>query len=224
VDVGGNYSCQTVTVNAICGTPTPAPTVPCSSAAVNIPDPNLLAAVQSVLISNGIISSTSDIITQCDMATITSLTAGGVSITNLEGLEYCSAVTYMNLGDNSITDLTPISGLTGLTDLDLDTNLISDITPLSGLTNLTTLVLYSNQISDITALSGLTQLNWFTLWWNNITDLQALVNNTELGPNQAAIYVLYENPLYESPPNETILLPNVQTEVSELTAEGCTVE
>ncbi len=151
---------------------------------VLIPDPNLLSAIQTILINNEIISSTSDPIYATELATITSLTADGVNIYNLEGLEYCTGLTYLELEGNNITDLTPLANLTGLQSLDL----------------------YGNQVSDITALTGMTGLQTIELDYNQITDLEPLLINAESGNDD--VYVsLYGDPLTNSNvPGEVITL------------------
>ncbi len=139
---------------------------------VLIPDPNLLSAIQTILINNEIISSTSDPIYATELATITSLTADNEGIASLEGLEYCTALYNLEVESNTITDLTPLTNLTGLQYLDL----------------------YDNQVSDLTALSGLTNLNYLELDYNQVTDLGPLVTNAEAGNYNATVY-LYDDPL-----------------------------
>ena len=124
---------------------------------VNIPDPNLLNAIDNVLgYSNGVL------VTPADMASITSLTADSDNISSLEGLEYCTNLTYLELEGNSIADLTPLTNLTALTSLDL----------------------YSNQVVDLTPLTNLINLNYLELDFNQVQDLQPLVNNSGLGNNE----------------------------------------
>lgn len=135
---------------------------------VTIPDPNLLSAVQSVLVENEIISNTSVPITPADMAAITSLTDDDNGVTNLQGLQYCTGMTYLELEYNNITDLSPIANLSGLYSLDL----------------------YYNNVSDLTALTDITSLTYLELDGNPITDLTPLLNNSGLIPNRATISLL----------------------------------
>jgi hypothetical protein len=137
------------------------------------------------------------------MTTITSLTADSDAITSLEGLEYCTGLTYLELESNNFTDLSPLSGLTGLGYLDLSFNSqisdisgltgltglyylrlnydsISNVSDLSGLTGLQTLILGSNSISNISALSGLTQLTTLDVDTNQVTDLSPIAGMTNL--------------------------------------------
>ena len=145
--------------------------IPSTSTAqtVNIPDPNLRAAIAAELDK-----ASGDPITTSDMAALRSLTAREANISDLTGLEHAINLTSLNLGRNSISDITLLSGLTKLTWLYLVGNSISDITSLSGLTNLTLLYLGGNLISDISAVSGLTKLTDLHLGDNSVSDITSL--------------------------------------------------
>ena len=121
---------------------------------VDIPDPNLRAAIEEELGK-----APGATITVADMAALTILFAAEANITDLTGLEAATSLTWLWLGHNNI----------------------SDISALAGLTQLTTLWLDNNSISDISALAGLTQLTNLDLWNNSISDLSPLVANTGLG-------------------------------------------
>ena len=151
--------------------------IPSTSTAqtVNIPDPNLRAAIAAELGK-----ASSDPITTSDMAALRSLTARESNISNLTGLEGAINLTRLSLRDNSISDLSSLTGLTTLTSLNLRRNSISDITSLSGLTTLTTLDLGYNSISDITSLSGLTTLTSLYLLGNSISNIASLSGLTTL--------------------------------------------
>ena len=143
---------------------------------VNIPDPNLRAAIETALGK-----AAGAPITVADMKTLTSLFARNANISNLTGLEHATNLTDLGLDQNSISDVSALSGLTNLWRLTLTTNSISDVSPLSGLTNLSRLKFFENSISDISALSGLTNLTLLNLGYNSISDLSPLVANTGLG-------------------------------------------
>jgi len=130
--------------------------------AVNFPDPNLEAIIRFK-----INKPTGDIL-ESDLIVIKSLIAGFKDISNINGLECCTALIYLSLNDNSISDLSPLNGLIKLTELYLDGNLITDISPLSGLIKLTKLYLDNNKISDISPLSGLTALTYLDLNYNDM--------------------------------------------------------
>ncbi|MFQ8921377.1 MAG: immunoglobulin-like domain-containing protein [Clostridium paraputrificum] len=142
---------------------------------VNIFDANLKAALNRELNQ-----SPDSNITQNQLRSITSLSAGYIRIKNLEGLQYCTNLQNLSLLYNEISDISALSGLTNLKYLDLDTNQISDISALSGLTNLQSLNLGWNQISDISALSGLTNLQSLNLRYNKISDISSLSGLTNL--------------------------------------------
>ncbi len=118
-----------------------------------------------------------------DLEKLTSLYVGGVNITSLSGLEYCTNLIELNLVGNQISDISPLSSLTSLTHLNLSSNQISDISPLSSLAGLTNLSLSVNQISDVSPLSSLACLTNLSLSNNQISDvspLSSLTNLTEL--------------------------------------------
>ena len=152
---------------------------------VDIPDPNLRAAVESTL---GVASGAS--IGSLEMATLTELRAPNANISDLTGLEFATNLTNLNLGaehvegrpinSNSVSDISPLTSLTNLTFLDLGSNTISNISPVAGLTNLTELNLWGNSISDISAVAGLINLIFLDLDGNSISDISAVAGLTNL--------------------------------------------
>ncbi len=151
--------------------------IPSTSTAqtVDIPDPNLRAAIMAELGK-----ASGDPITSSDMAALRSLTARESNISDLTGLEHAINLISLYLGRNSISDITSLSGLTSLRTLYLGWNFISDISAVSGLTNLRSLHLGNNSISDITSLSGLTNLTLLHLGNNFISDISAVSDLTHL--------------------------------------------
>ena len=120
---------------------------------VNIPDPNLRAAIERTL---GKASGAT--ITAAEMATLTELYAPGSNISNLTGLEYATNLTKLEFEGNSPSNISLLSNLTNLTHLNLSNNSISNLSALAGLTNLTELDLYLNNISDLSPLVSNTGL------------------------------------------------------------------
>ncbi len=175
---------------------------------VEIPDPNLRAAIETALkVSPGtpILSS--------EMETLIRLEARDANIRNLTGLEGATNLKDLRLDHNAISDISVLAGLTDLTGLGLDENSISDISVLAGLTNLRGLSLYNTNISDISAIIELTDLTRLWFDWNNISDLSPLVANTGLGRGDE-VYVR-GNPLsYLS----------IHTHIPILRSKGVTVE
>ena len=164
---------------------------------VEIPDPNLRAAIEAALrVSPG------TPIVSTEMETLPRLEAGNANISDLTGLEFATNLTHLYLPQNSVSDISAVAGLTNLTELVLWDNSISDIsavaglsnltglhiggnsiadiTPVLDLTNLTGLHLPGNPIADISAVAGLTQLTWLYLGGTNITDLSFLSGLTNL--------------------------------------------
>ena len=154
---------------------------------VDIPDPNLRAAVEAELGKTS-----GDTITVADMKTLTKLFAPNANITDLTGLEFATNLAPLHLGSeyveaerayinsNSISDLSLLAGLTNLTGLWLEGNSISDISAVAGLTNLTRLWLRVNSISDISAVAGLTNLTELGLSNNSISDISPVAGLTNL--------------------------------------------
>ena len=114
----------------------------------NIPDANLLAAMQAKEIATGY-----------DISKLKVFEAPSAGITNLAGLESAATtLTLLNLDGNAISDLTPLASFFQLTELKLNNNRISDLAPLASLVRLTELELNNNSISDLAPLASLNQL------------------------------------------------------------------
>ena len=146
-----------------------------ATTAVNIPDNNLRAKIETVLGK-----ASGDPISAAEMETLTSLTAQDASISNLTGLETATNLTTLKLGNNSISDISALTGLTKLTELQLWDNSISNISAVAGLTNLTHLYLWGNIISDISHVAGLTNLTHLRLGENSISNISAVAGLTNL--------------------------------------------
>ncbi len=154
---------------------------------VTFPDRNLENAVRAA------INKTSGNIRTSDLNNLSALDASEREITNLEGIQYCTALTDLRLNKNQISDITKLSGLTNLKQLILSNNLISNIQSIANLKNLTNLYMDTNQISDISAVSGLTNLKDVYFWDNQISDISPLVNNSGIGSGDEV--ELRNNPL-----------------------------
>ena len=139
---------------------------------VNVPDPNLAAAIRVKL---GV-----GTITTHNLLKLTTLRADGYEIEDLTGLEYAQSLNTLYLIDNNISDISPLAGLTNLWALWLHNNNISDISPLAELKNLESISLPDNNISDVSPLAGLTQLEQLDLRNNNISDISPLAELIQL--------------------------------------------
>jgi len=128
-----------------------------------------------------------------DLQNLSALDASERGITNLEGIQYCTALTDLWLTKNQIADITKISGLTNLKQLILSNNKVSNIQAIANLKSLTNLYMDTNQVSDISVLSGLTNLKDVYFWDNQISDISPLVNNSGIGSGDEV--ELRNNPL-----------------------------
>lgn len=97
-----------------------------------------------------------------DMASLTSLSASGRRIRDLEGIQHAVNLQYLFVGYNLFDDISPLSGLTGLKRLWFNGNPISDdsggISALTNLTSLENLHLQSVGVTDFSPLAALTNL------------------------------------------------------------------
>ena len=175
---------------------------------VDIPDPNLRAAIETAL---GKASGAT--ITAADMATLTHLEAREANIRVLTGLEFATHLTELYLEFNSVSDISPVAGLTNLTSLNLGFNSVSDISPVARLTNLTELYLGGNSLSDISPMAGLTNLTVLALYGNSVSDISPLVANTALGGGDTVD--VRGNPLS---------YPSIHTHIPTLQSREVTVE
>ena len=142
---------------------------------VDIPDPNLQAAIRGELqLLPG------SRITKEDMLRLENLGAARHDIMHLTGLEHATNLTRLSLWGNPLADLTPIANLERLTYLDIAACSISHITSLSNLVNLTGLNVRFNRIVDISPVANLTNLVTLRLEGNRIVDVTPLANLTQL--------------------------------------------
>ena len=142
---------------------------------VNIPDPNLRAAIATAF---GKPSSAP--IVRGNMATLVWLHRTETSINDLTGIESAIKLSWLDLWNNNITDISALADLTNLAWLDLRNNNITDISALAGLTHLTQLHLANNNIRDISAVADLTNLTTLWIGINSITNISALADLTNL--------------------------------------------
>ncbi len=141
---------------------------------VDIPDPNLRAAIHDALDTPR-----GAPITRDDMLELVRFDGGNrdgnSDIASLSGLEYATNLVDLALPHNSFSDISPIAGLTKLTGLNLwGCRNIEDISPLGNLRNLVVLLLVRTQVSDLRPLSKLTKLESLQLVSNQIVDFSPL--------------------------------------------------
>lgn len=134
-----------------------------------IPDPLLVTALRAAL------AKPTGQITAGELAGISEVLdlSNTIGLSDITGLEYCTATPDIELWNTDIVDLSPLAELTQLTRLSLGKNHITDVSPLSGLTSLRHLFLTYNGVSDITPLAGL-PLEELSLSANPVADFSAL--------------------------------------------------
>ena len=143
-------------------------------AVVQIPDPNLRAAIAEALGK-----SPNAPITVEDMKRLKDFSPWDRGIQDLTGLQFATNLNRLALGwwggrKNQVSDLSPIAGLTNLRELILNNNPVSDISAVRGLTNLTFLSLDHASVSDISAVRGLTNLTYLNIHVTLVTDLSPI--------------------------------------------------
>src|SRR5580765_7245088 len=119
---------------------------------VSIPDPGLNAAIREAL------QKTSGPLTEQDLLSLTNLSAGGRSITNVAGLEAARNLHILDLDNNSITDFTIASVLTNLSILDLFNNHLRSFVLSNASPNLTIIDIAFNSLAQCSLPDGLTNL------------------------------------------------------------------
>ena len=136
---------------------------------VDIPDPNLRAAIEAELGK-----AAGDTITAVEMTELNRLVARDRNIQNLTGLQLAINLNHLSLSGNQISDLSPIMGLTELKKLWLNGNPVSDLSSLKRLTNLTLLQFDNTHVSDLSPLAGLINLDELGASTPLISDLSPL--------------------------------------------------
>jgi Leucine-rich repeat (LRR) protein len=142
----------------------------CLAQSPSFKDPNLDTAVHKFLPPG----KEKGPLTADELAGLIMVSADGVQIHDLAGLEGCKKLTFLFLPDAPVVDLTPISKLTTLEAVTIRGGKIQDLTPLAGLSNLQYLDLSGNQISDLRPLASLQNLHDLNLSDNKVTDLAPL--------------------------------------------------
>ena len=142
---------------------------------VQIPDPNLRAAVAEALGK-----SINAPVTVEEMETLRVFVAESRGIHDLTGLQFATNLNRLFLRDNQISDLSPIASLIELHLLWLDDNAVSDISPVKDLKNLVEVRFNSIQVSDLSPLAGLVKLRELFIGGNNISDVSPVAGLVNL--------------------------------------------
>lgn len=119
-------------------------------------------------------------LTNESLATIETLDAEGLGISNLKGLNHLTQLRSLELSNNEITDLTPIQSIVTLEKLKLEANQIEHVESLANLTKLTLLSLRNNSVRDLSSLSQLTKLEKLDVRGNSLTSIDVVAHFSQL--------------------------------------------
>ncbi|MDD9975910.1 MAG: leucine-rich repeat domain-containing protein, partial [Candidatus Poribacteria bacterium] len=136
---------------------------------VDIPDPNLRAAIEEALGK-----APKDPITAEEMATLEQLYAEYKNIRDLTGLEFAKNLTALYLVYNALSDISPLTALTKLHHVRISKNPLSDISPLAALTKLREIHINHTEVADLSPLSGLRDLETLNVGHTRISNLAPL--------------------------------------------------
>src|SRR3954466_4058561 len=106
-------------------------------------DKNLEAAVRKYVFEK---RDTDKPINEADVVSLSTISATGLGIKDLTGLDKCKSLASLDLARNSITDISALKGLTGIQYLHVGANQIEDITPLGGIIALQYIELSNNKV------------------------------------------------------------------------------
>src|SRR5947209_4288507 len=142
------------------------------SAVTSFKDPNLESAVRKFLPG----MKPGEPLAEERLASVILVSAQGISIQDLSGIEACKNLEYLYLSGSPVADLRPLSKLTKLQSISIRGGKVQDLSPLAMLTRLEYLDLTGNHVADLKPLAGLSQLESLHLDGNQISDLTALAN------------------------------------------------
>ena len=146
--------------------PTIKPPITIPGAIVDIPDPNLRAAIAEALGK-----APNALITVQEMEGLERLEARNRDIQDLTGLQFTTNLNELFLNNNQVSDLSPIAGLINLEVLDLWNTPVSNLSPLTGLKNLSNLSFGLTSVSDISPVAGLINLEGLHFYGAPVSDL-----------------------------------------------------
>ncbi len=107
------------------------------------------------------------------LSEVTSLNLADSYVTNISGLEYCTALQSLELQGNAISNISPLANIGTLEYLDLRSNNIQSVPNLSNLTSLQTLRISQNYIKEISGLAGL-NITDLDISYNQVSDIKSL--------------------------------------------------
>lgn len=111
-------------------------------------------------------------------------------LTNLDGLEKCTNLSYLEVMENEITSLLPLAEHTQLRDLDVSYNHLQSFEGLENADSLSYLYAAGNEITDISVLEDKIEMTTLDLSENQLQSLSScekMIDLTELNANQNQI-------------------------------------
>lgn len=144
-------------------------------ASVNIPDPNLHAAIAEALGK-----APRDPITAEEMRTLERFVAENKNIGDLTGLEFAKNLTELYIPFNPLSDISPLASLTKLREIWINDTEVSDLSPLASLRDLEVINVAITRISNLAPLAGLKNLKKLDTIHSDISDLSPLAGLTNL--------------------------------------------
>ncbi len=142
---------------------------------VNIPDPNLRAAIAEALGK-----APRDPITAEEMRTLERFVAENKNIGDLTGLEFAKNLTELYIPFNPLSDISPLASLTKLREIWINDTEVSDLSPLASLRDLEVINVATTRISNLAPLAGLKNLKKLDTIHSDISDLSPLAGLTNL--------------------------------------------
>lgn len=161
--------------------------------AVEFADEQLARAVKSTL---GI--ALTEPVSAARLAQLTNLSASGLAISRLDGLQYATSLQYLDLANNNISNFSILNVLAAaqqpakLTALYMGNNPVTSLPGFSRFSALRDLSLQSIELDTLPALGSLNELRYLNLAYNKLTNLSALA-----GLRVSSLY-LSGNPLPDS--------------------------
>jgi len=138
-------------------------------AVVDIPDPNLHAAIAEALGKRP-----NAPITVQEIERLEILEARNRDIQDLTGLQFATNLNELFLNNNQVSALSPIAGLINLRVLNLWNNPVSDLSPVKNLKNLYDLTFGITSVSDLSPVAGLVNLEGLHFYGAPVSDLSPI--------------------------------------------------
>ncbi|MBF2363721.1 leucine-rich repeat domain-containing protein, partial [Listeria marthii] len=167
--------------------------------------------------------SVDDNVTQQQLDTINSISAGSAGISDLTGISRLTNLTSVSLPNNSISTIDDLKGLTKLTSIILNNNQITTIEGLENLKVLAGLEVMNNQLKSI-SLSNLTSLQYAKFQGNPLVEELSCVNLPKISSIDSGNYSTSTLGLVVNSTNlEALTIKNVPN-ISELIFTGLSLQ